>query len=181
MRVLFVAMPNSIHTVRWIDLISGRGWDVHLYCSIRALPHADLRTLTVHGHGLVFRPRELSRATRFAGTWPSAPSMTIFSSRGPNPISADIIKPDITAPGTQLLAGYSPTSYEVYDLPGELFAAIQGTSMSSPVVAGAFALLKQAHPDWSPAMAKSAQADRYRSEIAASVSPRAPFNRRAAT
>ena len=89
-------------------------------------------------------------------TWPYAPSMTIFSSRGPNPVSPDIIKPDITAPGTQILAGYSPTSYEVYDLPGELFAAIQGTSMSSPIVAGTFALLKQAHPDWSPAMARSA-------------------------
>jgi subtilisin family serine protease len=91
-----------------------------------------------------------------ASTWPYAPSMTIFSSRGPNPVSGDIIKPDITAPGTQILAGYSPTSYDEYDLPGEYFAAIQGTSMSSPVVAGAFALLKQAHPEWSAAMAKSA-------------------------
>ena len=91
-----------------------------------------------------------------ASTWPYAPSMTIFSSRGPNPVAADIVKPDITAPGTQILAGYSPTSYEYYDLQGELFAAIQGTSMSSPIVAGTFALLKQAHPDWSPAVAKSA-------------------------
>ena len=88
--------------------------------------------------------------------WPSAPSMTIFSSRGPNPVAEDIIKPDVTAPGTQILAGFSPTSYDDYDHPGELFAAIQGTSMSSPIVAGAFALIKQAHPDWSEAMAKSA-------------------------
>jgi subtilisin family serine protease len=90
------------------------------------------------------------------GEWPYAPSMTIFSSRGPNPVVGDIIKPDITAPGTQILAGYSPTSYDVYDLPGETFAAIQGTSMSSPIVAGVFALIKQANPDWSAAMAKSA-------------------------
>ncbi len=88
--------------------------------------------------------------------WPYAPSMTIFSSRGPNPVVPDIIKPDITAPGTQILAGNSPTPYDAYSLPGELFQAIQGTSMSSPIVAGAFALVKQAHPDWSPAMAKSA-------------------------
>jgi subtilisin family serine protease len=88
--------------------------------------------------------------------WPSAPSMAIFSSRGPNPVSVDLIKPDITATGVQVLAGYSPTPYDDYDLPGELFAAIQGTSMSSPQVAGLFALLKQANPDWSPAMAKSA-------------------------
>jgi len=88
--------------------------------------------------------------------WPSAPSMTIFSSRGPNPVAGDIIKPDITAPGTQILAGYSPTPHESYDVPGEYFGAIQGTSMSSPIVAGVFALIKQAHPDWSAAMAKSA-------------------------
>jgi subtilisin family serine protease len=90
------------------------------------------------------------------GEWPYAPSMTIFSSRGPNPVAPDIIKPDITAPGTQILAGYSPTPNEPYDISGELFAAIQGTSMSSPIVAGVFALIDQAHPDWSPAMARSA-------------------------
>ena len=38
----------------------------------------------------------------------SAPSMTIFSSRGPNSIAPDIIKPDVTAPGLQILAGNSP-------------------------------------------------------------------------
>jgi len=91
-----------------------------------------------------------------ASEWPYTPSMTKFSSRGPNPVAPDIIKPDITAPGTHILAGYSPTPYEAFDLPGELFAAIQGTSMSSPVMAGVFALIKQAHPDWSAAMAKSA-------------------------
>jgi subtilisin family serine protease len=87
-------------------------------------------------------------------TWPSAPSMTYFSSRGPNPVSPDLIKPDITAPGIQILAGNSPTPIGGY--PGELFQAIAGTSMSSPHIAGVFALLDQAHPDWSPAMAKSA-------------------------
>lgn len=88
--------------------------------------------------------------------WRAAPSMTIFSSRGPNPVVSDIIKPDMTAPGTQILAGYSPTSYNTFDIPGELFAAIQGTSMSSPIVAGVYALLKQARPEWSPAVARSA-------------------------
>lgn len=84
-----------------------------------------------------------------------APSMTIFSSRGPNPTSADIIKPDITAPGLQILAGASPV-VGADEVQGELFMAIAGTSMSGPVVAGMYALLKQAHPDWTPAMAKSA-------------------------
>lgn len=89
-------------------------------------------------------------------TWPYAPSMTDFSSRGPNPVAPDIIKPDVTAPGLQILAGGSPFPDPGTTPPGELFQAIAGTSMSSPHVAGVFALLKQAHPDWSPAMAKSA-------------------------
>ncbi|MCB0106502.1 MAG: S8 family serine peptidase, partial [Caldilineaceae bacterium] len=89
------------------------------------------------------------------GSWDSAPSMTIFSSRGPDPVALDIIKPDITAPGHQILAGNSPTP-DIGAYPSELFQAISGTSMSSPYVAGVFALLKQAHPNWSPAAAKSA-------------------------
>jgi subtilisin family serine protease len=84
-----------------------------------------------------------------------APWMAAFSSRGPDPVAEDIIKPDITAPGVNILAGASPFPDPGF-LPGELFQSIGGTSMSSPHVAGAFALLKQAHPDWSPAMAKSA-------------------------
>jgi hypothetical protein len=89
------------------------------------------------------------------GTWPPAPSMTSFSSRGPDPVAEDIIKPDVTAPGMQILAGYSPVT-DAGTVTGELFASIAGTSMSSPHVAGMFALVKQQHPDWTHAMAKSA-------------------------
>ena len=89
-------------------------------------------------------------------TWKSAPSMTIFSSRGPDPVAEDVIKPDLTAPGLQILAGASPTTDDPEGAPGQLFQAIAGTSMSSPHIAGALALLKQAHPDWSAAEAKSA-------------------------
>jgi hypothetical protein len=89
-------------------------------------------------------------------SWPSAPSMTIFSSRGPNPVAEDIIKPDITAPGLQILAGNSPFPDPDSTPGGELFQAIAGTSMSSPHVAGVFALIKEAHPDWSAAAARSA-------------------------
>ena len=88
--------------------------------------------------------------------WAFAPSMTDFSSRGPNAVAADVIKPDVTAPGIQVLAGGSPFPDPGTTPPGELYQAIAGTSMSSPHVAGLFALLKQANPDWSAAVAKSA-------------------------
>jgi subtilisin family serine protease len=81
-------------------------------------------------------------------------TVAAFSSRGPNGGAFDIIKPDVTAPGVNILAGNSPTPF--LGAPGQLFQAISGTSMSSPHVAGSFALLKELHPDWSPAMAKSA-------------------------
>lgn len=83
-----------------------------------------------------------------------APWMADFSSRGPNPGSSDVIKPDITAPGVSVLAANSPTPF--LGAPGELFQSIAGTSMSSPHIAGVFALLTEAHDDWSPAVAKSA-------------------------
>jgi subtilisin family serine protease len=83
--------------------------------------------------------------------------LAAFSSRGPQGAVPDIPKPDVTAPGVNILAGASPQPAPSTDLPpGELFQAISGTSMSSPQVAGAGALLTQAHPDWTPAAMKSA-------------------------
>jgi hypothetical protein len=82
--------------------------------------------------------------------------MAAFSSRGPGGL---VIKPDITAPGVQILAGGSPTPAPPVDgggPPGELFQAIAGTSMSSPHVAGAGLLLRALHPDWTPGQIKSA-------------------------
>ena len=79
--------------------------------------------------------------------------MASFSARGPGPV-ADILKPDVTAPGINILAGYTPDATNA--TPGENFAYLSGTSMSTPHVAGVAALLLQAHPDWSPAAIKSA-------------------------
>ena len=81
-------------------------------------------------------------------------AMTAFSSRGPG---GQFLKPDITAPGAQILAGNTPIREDVAGGPaGELFQAIAGTSMSSPHAAGSAILLKALHPDWTPGMIKSA-------------------------
>ena len=80
-----------------------------------------------------------------------APDVASFSSRGPAlAAGGDLIKPDIMAPGVNILGAISPT------IPGRNFDFFQGTSMSSPHLAGIGALMKQRHPDWSPAMIKSA-------------------------
>jgi subtilisin family serine protease len=68
-----------------------------------------------------------------------------FSSRGPN--MKDIaIKPDVVAPGVAIISSY----------PGNRYASMSGTSMATPHVAGAAALLKSVHPDWTPLRIKLA-------------------------
>ena len=79
-----------------------------------------------------------------------APKMAAFSSRGPSlGAGGDLLKPDVTAPGVDVLAAVSPDTGRAFDL-------LSGTSMASPHVAGIGALLKDAHPTWSPAAIKSA-------------------------
>ena len=88
-----------------------------------------------------------------------APVMAAFSSRGPASEGPYVIKPDVTAPGVNILAAWpprvSPTRLNT-DNRSVLFNIISGTSMSCPHVSGLAALLKAAHKDWSPAAIKSA-------------------------
>ena len=80
--------------------------------------------------------------------------MAGFSSRGP---IGEFLKPDVTAPGVQILAGLTPESTDLATGPqGELYQAIAGTSMSSPHAAGVSALVIAAHPNWTPGQVKSA-------------------------
>lgn len=88
-----------------------------------------------------------------------APKVAAFSSRGPNYRTAEILKPDVIAPGVNILAAWtdaaSPTDLDI-DPRRVQYNIISGTSMSCPHVSGIAALLRGAHPDWSPAAIKSA-------------------------
>jgi len=103
-----------------------------------------------------------------------------FSSRGPNRGAFDIIKPDVVAPGVNILSAETTTENE--DAAGgstttESFQFISGTSFSSPHVAGVLALIKQANPDWSPAVARSAIMTTARQDLSTQFSdvPATPF------
>jgi hypothetical protein len=101
--------------------------------------------------------------------------MAGFSARGPGPV-ADILKPDVTAPGVNIIAGFTPEPANA--TPGENFAYLSGTSMATPHVAGVAALLRQAHPEWSPAAIKSALITSARQDlqIQNSITPANPFD-----
>ncbi|CAN0909588.1 unnamed protein product [Linum grandiflorum] len=89
----------------------------------------------------------------------SGPYVVYFSSRGPNPITTDILKPDLTAPGVNILASWSEgttMSGDPDDKRVVPYNIISGTSMSCPHATAAAAYVKSFHPDWSPAAIKSA-------------------------
>ena len=94
-----------------------------------------------------------------------APVMSGSSSRGPNQADSNVLKPDVTAPGTDIIAAFANRGLTQAErdavaagtlVPGPWADMISGTSMSSPHSAGLGALLKQANPGWSPHAIKSA-------------------------
>ncbi|KAJ4725704.1 Subtilisin-like protease [Melia azedarach] len=88
-----------------------------------------------------------------------APAVTSFSSRGPNTIVPDILKPDISAPGLDILAAYSSlvtVTKDPEDKRKSEHYILSGTSMSCPHTAGIAAYVKSFHPNWSPSAIKSA-------------------------
>ncbi|KAH0465605.1 hypothetical protein IEQ34_005708 [Dendrobium chrysotoxum] len=110
---------------------------------INIIPHATA-TLTFEGTKVGIRP---------------SPVVAAFSSRGPNFLTLEILKPDMVAPGVNILAAWSgdasPSGLAV-DPRRVGFNILSGTSMSCPHVGGIAALLKARHPNWSPAAIKSA-------------------------
>ncbi|GMN44303.1 hypothetical protein TIFTF001_013493 [Ficus carica] len=83
---------------------------------------------------------------------PVSTNLAYFSSRGPSYVAPAVLKPDIAAPGVNILSAVSPSDPKA----NSAFAFMSGTSMAAPHVSGIVALLKSLHPDWSPAAIKSA-------------------------
>ncbi|MFN8471806.1 MAG: S8 family serine peptidase [Anaerolineae bacterium] len=96
-------------------------------------------------------PDALATLSAAAASPATADVMADFSSRGPN-YRPEIIKPDLAAPGVNILSAFSPQN-PVSPAP---FAFESGTSMSAPHVAGAAALVRQRYPNFTPAQVKSA-------------------------
>ncbi|SFL84881.1 S8 family peptidase [Rugamonas rubra] len=135
----------EVHSVPTVHLSSADGAAVKAYAAAPAASAA----LGVFSIGIGATP---------------APVVAAFSSRGPNLFDANVLKPDLAAPGVEILAGLSPklTPAQKADVingtlvPPPNWGLYQGTSMASPHVAGVAALLRQQHPTWSPAAIKSA-------------------------
>lgn len=139
--VLANVSPNSLngdyHAVPSVHITNTDGTAVKAYITAEgASATAKIDTLT---------PAELAAA-------PQVPEITDFSSRGPSTTTGgDILKPDIAAPGNDVVAAVAPPGNH-----GRLWDFLSGTSMSSPHIAGIGLLLIALHPDWSPSMIKSA-------------------------
>ena len=70
MRILFVAMPNSIHAARWINMASQQqGWDIHVFPPYHAVPHSDFKNITMYNASFA-RPKGVDRSVRMRGLWP---------------------------------------------------------------------------------------------------------------
>ncbi|KAJ6950585.1 hypothetical protein NC651_004304 [Populus alba x Populus x berolinensis] len=91
----------------------------------------------------------------------SAPKVMFYSARGPDPEDnflddADILKPNLVAPGNLIWAAWSSLGTDSVEFLGENFALMSGTSMAAPHIAGLAALIKQKFPSFSPAAIASA-------------------------
>ncbi|KAL5859982.1 hypothetical protein ACOSQ4_001278 [Xanthoceras sorbifolium] len=88
-----------------------------------------------------------------------APAVAQFSARGPTLFDTTVLKPDVIAPGVNIIAAW-PQNLGPSSLPEDSrrvnFTVMSGTSMACPHVSGITALIRSAHPKWTPAAIKSA-------------------------
>jgi subtilisin family serine protease len=159
-------------------LIGGEGLDdpiVHTSMPAAVVERSggdELRAVTAQGGGVA----ALQAGAGTATPW-TADRVAGFSSRGPGALSPDLLRPDVSAPGVNVVAAYAPDTYlasQGFEARSP-FAVLSGTSMASPQVAGVGALLTQLHPGWSPAQMRSALVTTARpvSEADRPASPRA--------
>ncbi|MEP6918767.1 MAG: S8 family serine peptidase, partial [Acidobacteriota bacterium] len=103
------------------------------------------------------RPTATASFTAGVGTTVPGDIMAAFSSRGSGTQLLGISKPDLVAPGVQIVAGNTPSAATpVAGASGQLFMALEGTSIASAHVAGAGALLRALNPTWTPGQINSA-------------------------
>jgi subtilisin family serine protease len=134
--VLVNTSPNSINA------------DMHAVPTVH-LPDTDRAAVKAYA-ATTGATASIAQSTIVANT--PAPFTASFSSRGAlRAGGGDLLKPDLMAPGQDILAAVAPPGND-----GKLFDLYSGTSMSSPHVAGLGALFKQLYPSWSPMAIKSA-------------------------
>ncbi|KAK6118738.1 hypothetical protein DH2020_047543 [Rehmannia glutinosa] len=118
---------------------------------IRKYIQSAMKSKTTPKATIIFRGTRLHVAP--------APIVASFSARGPNPETPEILKPDLIAPGLNILAAW-PDNVGPSGIPSDKrkteFNILSGTSMACPHVSGLAALLKAAHPEWGPAAIRSA-------------------------
>jgi subtilisin family serine protease len=134
--VLVNTSPNSLNA------------DFHFVPTVHV---ADTNRAALIAYAATVNPTAKINQSTITTTDP-APFTASFSSRGPLTAGGgDLLKPDVIAPGQDILAAVAPPGNHGFD-----FNLYSGTSMSAPHVAGVAALLKQLHPTWTPMMVKSA-------------------------
>ncbi|MEO6361855.1 MAG: S8 family serine peptidase, partial [Caldimonas sp.] len=145
---LAVQQAGGVGMILLNTAVSSINADFHFVPTVH-LHHTD-RTAVKAYAATLGATATINQATIVSNT--PAPFTASFSSRGPLLAGGgDLLKPDLIAPGQDILAAVAPPGNS-----GRSFDLYSGTSMSSPHVAGLAALLKQAHPSWSPAAIKSA-------------------------
>ncbi|KAH6794314.1 hypothetical protein C2S52_004791 [Perilla frutescens var. hirtella] len=119
----------------------------------------DIGSQILHYINSTRNPSATILASREVRGFKPAPIVAPFSSRGPGSLTENIIKPDVMAPGVDILAAVVPRIMPEYTAPGNktsIFAIRSGTSMACPHVSGAAAFVKSVHPHWTSSVIKSA-------------------------
>jgi subtilisin family serine protease len=159
--VLANVTPNSldtdIHAVPTVQVDDVSGAKIKSYVSSTAAPTIAIAVGDTTGA----RPEPI-------------PQIAGFSSRGPaESVGANILKPDISAPGVSVIAAFVPKPANK----NSVYGPESGTSMSAPHIAGLAALILQKNPLWSPARVKSAMMTTARDTVTTSGRPNAnPFS-----